>query len=124
MAPICSALRARTRGSPAASDRRAVSRSRHSSANRPTIAALSSGVPTGGIAYSDKMTPVFAGLGQGTTVDARTEDSDAIVGRLAELWRDRDAARRSLAAQLPGVLDRTAGQMAAILEATGDGVGA
>jgi len=89
-----------------------------------TIAALSSGVPTGGIAYSDKMTPVFAGLGQGTTVDARTEDSDAIVGRLAELWRDRDAARRSLAARLPGVLDRTAGQMAAILEATGDGVGA
>ena len=89
-----------------------------------TIAALSSGVPTGGVAYSDKMTPVFAGLGQETTVDARTEDSDAIVSRLAELWRDRGTARRSLAAELPRVLARTAEQMSAILEATGDGVSA
>ena len=88
-----------------------------------TIAALSSGVPTGGVAYSDKMAPVFAELGQTTTVDARTAGSEAIVARLLELWRDHETARRSLAAGLPGVLGQCSEQMNAILEAARDGVG-
>jgi polysaccharide pyruvyl transferase WcaK-like protein len=83
-----------------------------------TIAALSSGVPTGGVAYSGKMAPVFAGVGQEeTTVDARVGDSDAIVGRLLELWRDREAARVSLAERLPAVLAGWTEQMRAIMEA-------
>ncbi len=79
-----------------------------------TIAALSSGVPTGGVAYSRKMEPVFERLDQ-PVVDARSTPSDGIVSELVALWRDHDAARDRLATTLPEVLDTWAAQIDAIL---------
>ena len=85
-----------------------------------TIAALSSGVATGGVAYSVKMGPVFARLDQGV-VDARARGSEQIVDDLLTLWRDHDAARTRLAAALPAVLDAWADQASTILGAVDDG---
>jgi len=80
-----------------------------------TIAALSSGVPTGGVAYSDKMVPVFDELGQTTTVDARALTSTEIVGRLVDFWRGHAETAQTLAARLPALREQVAAQAAQIL---------
>src|SRR5690606_28178365 len=85
-----------------------------------TIAALSSGGPTGGVAYSDKMGPVFEELGQSTTVDARSTPSSQIVSRLVELWRDRGASAALLEARLPALREQVAAQARQIVAAGTD----
>ncbi len=78
-----------------------------------TIAALSTGVPTGGVAYSLKMGPIFDDLDQ-PVVDARALGTEAIVDTILTLWRDHEAARRRLEQRLPGVLTAWDRQVAAI----------
>lgn len=84
-----------------------------------TIAAVSSGVPTGGVAYSNKMAPIFDMLGQ-PVVDARTRSSAEIVDDLLTFWRDRDRARADLAEALPAVMSTWSEQMAVMLSAAVD----
>lgn len=84
-----------------------------------TIAAVSSGVPTGGVAYSDKIRPVFAELEQ-PVVDARTASSDEIVDDLVALWRDRDRAAQDLRRTLPPVLEACTRQIGTMLTAAAD----
>jgi polysaccharide pyruvyl transferase WcaK-like protein len=77
-----------------------------------TIAALSSGIPTAAVAYSDKTLGVFATCGQASQVfDPRTLDTDAVVAGLMQSFLDRDALRRSLAESIPRVRDLAAGQL-------------
>jgi colanic acid/amylovoran biosynthesis protein len=67
-----------------------------------TIAALSSGVPTGGIAYSIKMAGVFATCGQeDNVVDATSVDTGEAVDRLWWSWQQRERT----AAELPAGRD-------------------
>lgn len=80
-----------------------------------TIAALSSGVATGGVAYSLKMGPVFDRLDQ-PVVDARSRSSDEIVTDLVEMWRDHAAAADRLAARLPEVMAIWDAQAAAMID--------
>jgi polysaccharide pyruvyl transferase WcaK-like protein len=72
-----------------------------------TIGALSSGVPTSGLAYSLKMEGVFESCGQGTRVaDLRAGDA---AGALASIWssyEERDAIRRELGDAMPAVRAR------------------
>lgn len=70
-----------------------------------TIAALSSGVPTAGLAYSPKMRGVFASCGLGDEVaDLRRLDERAALARLENSWRRRTAVRERLARYLPTTL--------------------
>jgi polysaccharide pyruvyl transferase WcaK-like protein len=69
-----------------------------------TIAALSSGVPTATIAYSDKALGVFESCGQaGHVVDPRQLDTRQVMEQLIRSFRDRESAKLALAAQLPQV---------------------
>ncbi len=70
-----------------------------------TIAALSSGVPTTGIAYSDKARGVFAtcGLAQ-HVINPRVEDTDVVVERIWESFLARAAVRQVLTRELPAVM--------------------
>lgn len=89
-----------------------------------TIAALSSGVPTATIAYSDKAKGVFETCGQGDEViDPRELETADVVERLLHSCSRREHLRLSLAEHLPGVLAQAQEQMDAIArqvtEATG-----
>ena len=69
-----------------------------------TIAALSSGVPTAGMAYSPKMEGVFGCCGQERNIaDLRSETDEAAVERVWEAWEGREESRKTLAARLPEV---------------------
>lgn len=71
------------------------------------IAGLSRGVPGAGIAYSDKMSGVFASCGlESQVIDARTLPTDDLVRRVIQSWRTRQLERERLNAALPRVLDR------------------
>lgn len=77
-----------------------------------TIAGLSSGVATAAISYSDKTLGVFETCGQGSHVhDPRRLATDELVERVLASYRDRDAARASLAIGLPPVLATADEQM-------------
>lgn len=77
-----------------------------------TIAALSSGVPTAAISYSDKTLGVFETCGQGEHVhDPRTMGTAELVERVLASWERRAEAKRSLAQHLPGVLAQAERQM-------------
>ncbi|MCY2954911.1 MAG: polysaccharide pyruvyl transferase family protein [Planctomycetota bacterium] len=77
-----------------------------------TIAALSSGVPSVGIAYSDKMLGVFESCGQGDcVVDLRQTNTDEAVERIWECWEHRHEAKGRLDAALPAVLGQAERQM-------------
>ena len=77
-----------------------------------TIAALSSGIPTAAVAYSDKTLGVFATCGQASQVfDPRTLDTGAVVAGLMQSFLDRDALRRSLSENIPRIRDAAAAQM-------------
>jgi polysaccharide pyruvyl transferase WcaK-like protein len=81
-----------------------------------TIAGLSSGVPTAAIAYSLKTKGVFESCAQGEHVaDARNSTTDEVVERLWRSWLARESARAELRRVLPGVRERAAAQMQAIL---------
>jgi polysaccharide pyruvyl transferase WcaK-like protein len=68
------------------------------------IAALSQGIPTAGIAYSDKALGVFESVGAGEwLLDARAVDSGKIAERVAESLLRRAETAVGLRAALPGV---------------------
>jgi polysaccharide pyruvyl transferase WcaK-like protein len=82
-----------------------------------TIAALSSGIPTAAIAYSDKTLGVFTTCSQGSQVfDPRALETDAVIEGVWQSFLNRDALRQSLSENLPRVTDLAAGQMHDIAE--------
>lgn len=82
-----------------------------------TIAALSSGVPTATVSYSDKAQGVFESCGQGEhVIDPRELDTDAVVERLKASFGSRDAAKASLSEHLPAVKATAAEQMDAVAQ--------
>jgi polysaccharide pyruvyl transferase WcaK-like protein len=68
------------------------------------IAALSQGVPTVAIAYSDKfqqaLTPVTGGV---TVLDARLLSTNEILQAISDFWENRQSARRVLEQRLPDI---------------------
>jgi polysaccharide pyruvyl transferase WcaK-like protein len=71
------------------------------------IAALSQGIPTAGVAYSDKFTGVFDTLGAGDwVIDARTLDDASAVAQIIALYESRDKLRVHLSETLPGVREK------------------
>lgn len=89
-----------------------------------TIAALSSGVPAAGIAYSLKVRGVFDSCGQADqVVDARSTDTETAVEQVLESWRRRAAVRDRLAQSLPAVLSSAKQQMDEIVTTTADWAG-
>jgi len=84
-----------------------------------TIGALSSGVPTAGIAYSIKMQGVFDTCGQGERVaDLRTSTEDEMVSGLWRSWQERAQSRTVLAERLPEIQRRLDEQMLVTLGVT------
>lgn len=82
-----------------------------------TIAALSSGVPSAAIAYSDKTRGVFASCGQQAQVfDPRALDTADLVDCVFHAFQQRKNLRQPLLRQLPTVLAEARGQMDAIAE--------
>ena len=82
-----------------------------------TIAALSSGVPTAAIAYTEKTLGVFETCGQGRQVaDPRKLSTEEMIEHLWSSWEGRDQAKSDLALHLPGVLSQAEDQMDAIVE--------
>lgn len=76
------------------------------------IAALSSGVPTAGVAYSLKARGVFESVGQASqVVDARADDADDALERLWTSWEGRRETGRHLLSALPAVKRAAEGQM-------------
>jgi colanic acid/amylovoran biosynthesis protein len=76
------------------------------------IAALSSGVPTAAISYSDKTLGVFETCNQGDHVhDPRALEEGEMIERLLCSYHDRHLARMSLARRLPHVLHQAEAQM-------------
>lgn len=76
------------------------------------IGALSTSVPSGGVAYSVKMRGVFETCGQGRYVaDLRTAKTEGLVADLWRAWEERDQARAVLAEKLPGVIARGRDQL-------------
>ena len=83
-----------------------------------TIAGLSSGVPTGTLAYSGKAQGVFESCGQGDHVaDMRNTTADDAVARMMDSWNARRAAGTSLSTHLPAVLGQAEAQIDHIAEA-------
>ncbi len=84
-----------------------------------TIAALSSGVPTAAISYSDKTRGVFRTCGQERwVIDPRALETDAVVSGVLAAFDGREAARVELSEALPGVkasLERSFGAIAALV---------
>lgn len=82
-----------------------------------TIAALSTGVPSAAIAYSDKTLGVFATCGQASQVfDPRSLDTRAMIDGLVGSFETRDRVRRSLEQSLPTVTALAKEQMRAIAD--------
>lgn len=82
-----------------------------------TIAALSSGVPVAGIAYSMKTRGVFASCGLADeVVDARELGARALAGRVVSGWHRRDEVASTLQRHLPGTLARADAQMDAVAD--------
>ena len=90
-----------------------------------TIAALSSGVPTATISYSDKALGVFECCGQGGQVfDPRVLDSNVIVESLMESFRQRVEIQASLEKSILRVKAQAESQMdeiATIVRSNGSG---
>lgn len=81
-----------------------------------TIAALSSGVPTAAIAYSDKTLGVFESCGQGAHVwDPRSLRTPEIVAGLWESFLSRSAAAEQLLQSQQGLQARLESQTGAIV---------
>lgn len=77
-----------------------------------TIAALSTGVPTASVIYSDKALGVFDTCGQaGQIVDPRRLSTGECVERLRYLFDQREQTRQSLARELPPLRARLVTQM-------------
>jgi colanic acid/amylovoran biosynthesis protein len=77
-----------------------------------TIAALSSGIPTAAVAYSDKTLGVFATCGQASQVfDPRVLRTSEVIDGLMSSFLDRDGLRKTLADNLPRVMGLAGEQM-------------
>jgi colanic acid/amylovoran biosynthesis protein len=82
-----------------------------------TIAALSSGVPCGSIAYSLKTRGVFASVGQADHVaDARSCDTVEAVEITMSSYQRRAEAAESLAQQVPAVVSEARDELIEIAE--------
>ncbi len=82
-----------------------------------TIAALSSGVPTAAIAYSDKTLGVFQSCGvQNQVIDPRQLETQAVVERLIESFESRAQTRQVLSTTIEGVKARAAEQFRRITD--------
>jgi polysaccharide pyruvyl transferase WcaK-like protein len=80
------------------------------------IAALSQGVPTLGIAYSDKTAGVFETVSMGDfVVDARRIDTDALTKRVGQSLSARAETAKLLSAAVPRVLERWEAQFRTLL---------
>jgi len=81
-----------------------------------TIGAISQGIPTTAIAYSDKTLGVFATAGVAEcVVDPRRDDGPEVVSRIMDGFSGRDVASRALAGALPGLRNRLDEQFDAIV---------
>ncbi|MEO1061366.1 MAG: polysaccharide pyruvyl transferase family protein [Actinomycetota bacterium] len=90
-----------------------------------TIAALGSGVPTGGLAYSIKMAGVFELCDQAEHVaDATVDDDATVLDRLWWSWEHREQAERRLAPARAVVVSRAMSQLDEVLGSAGLGAGA
>lgn len=70
-----------------------------------TIAALSSGVVSAALAYSDKTAGVFASCGLRQAVaDARVQTPEQSSAQILEIWREREILRPVLLRRLDGVM--------------------
>jgi polysaccharide pyruvyl transferase WcaK-like protein len=84
------------------------------------IGAISQGVPTTAIAYSDKTLGVFQTAGVGDcVVDPRAEGEDVVLHHILTGYRDRARAGAALARALPGVRERLDDQFRSILQGVG-----
>jgi len=83
------------------------------------IAALSQGVPTAALAYSDKTLGVFetAGVGQGV-VDPRVDPAPVVVARIREELAARTDRAAALRTALPGLQQRWREQFEAMVAGT------
>lgn len=82
-----------------------------------TIAALSSGVPTAALAYSDKTLGVFESCGVGDQViDPRKLGTHTVIDRLIDSFDSREQNRRILAATIPEVKSRAEEQFRCIVD--------
>ncbi len=82
-----------------------------------TIAALSSGVPTTTISYSDKAVGVFDSCGQRSEVfDPRQLDTVTLSENVFDAFQRRDRIKQSLQQKLPDVLAQATRQMDEIAE--------
>ncbi|MDB4278688.1 polysaccharide pyruvyl transferase family protein [Deltaproteobacteria bacterium] len=82
-----------------------------------TIAALSSGVPTAAIAYSDKTLGVFESCGvENEVIDPRELETEVVAGRLIESYEIRDQTRQFLSTTIGGVKARAAEQLRCTIE--------
>lgn len=81
-----------------------------------TIAGLSTCVPTSTISYSDKALGVFKSADcEEAVIDPRKLDTDAVVSRLIDSFKDRDVIREKLLNSIPKVKLRAREQMVEIL---------
>jgi len=82
-----------------------------------TIAALSSGVPSASIVYSDKAAGVFDRCGQREhVIDPRQFDNEEALSRFITAFEARDQARSSLAGALVGVREVLDAQSESFIE--------
>ncbi|QDV27329.1 colanic acid biosynthesis protein [Aureliella helgolandensis] len=82
-----------------------------------TIAALSSGVPTATVSYSDKALGVFESCGQGgAVIDPRVLETEQVLEQLTDAYQNRASARQSLSQHLPKVLGQAREQLDCIVE--------
>ena len=88
-----------------------------------TIGALSSGVPTLGLAYSGKFQGVFASADQEkAVVDARGDNEQEIFDHIMTSWANREATRKELEISIPKVKEMAKGQMQNIVDLIGERV--
>jgi len=82
-----------------------------------TIAALSSGVPTAAIAYSDKTRGVFESCGvEDQVIDPRKLETPAVIAKLMESFESRAHTRHVLSTTIDGVKARATEQFQRITE--------
>ena len=82
-----------------------------------TIAALSNGIPTAGLAYSGKFHGVFASADQeGSVIDARGDDQQKIHDDIIDSWRQRNETKVALEKKIPAVKATATEQMQVIVE--------
>lgn len=82
-----------------------------------TIAALSNGIPTAGLAYSGKFHGVFASVDQeDSVIDARGTNQDDIYKAVMHSWKSRKDTKTALGRSVPLVKETATQQMQVIAE--------